>query len=250
MGNESKINLDNVMIAAPCSVGWDNMTGTDTVRHCHECKLNVYNISQLTKFEAEKLLASEAFSQGKVCLTFYRRHDGTILTADCPKGLRRIRSNTPKILRTIAAAAATVFVSSPAPAQAQNETNLKGKPCATTTNQSGPTSGDKTTQSGSLAVPGQAVGGMPVYPGRVMPVKQPQTDTGKASWTAFQHFTAGQEEEAKGNTAGAVAHYTDAKNALKSMKHDAALEQKIKNALKSAQAKLRKEKKAASSKKP
>jgi len=250
MANESKVTLDNLMIAAPCNVGWENMTGTDTVRHCHECKLNVYNISQLTKIEAEKLLASETFRQGKICLTLYRRHDGTILTADCARGLRRIRSHRPKILRTIAAAAATIFVTSPSPAPAQNASKLQGKPCETTINAAEPSRTDKKTQSNSLATYGQGVGGRPVYPGRVMPAVQPHTDTGKASWTAYQHFTAGQEEEAKGNTGAALAHYTDAKNALKAIKHDPALEKKIKNALKSAQTKLRKEKKDASVKKP
>jgi len=78
--------LDGIRVAAPCSADWDAMTGDDRVRHCDECKLDVYNLSGMTRDEAEDLVASRI---GPLCVRFYRRTDGTLLTADCPTGVRR-----------------------------------------------------------------------------------------------------------------------------------------------------------------
>ena len=78
--------LENIRIAAPCPVSWDKMTGDEQVRHCQECKLNVYNLSEMTRREAESLISSR---EGRLCVRFYRRADGTVLTRDCPRGLRK-----------------------------------------------------------------------------------------------------------------------------------------------------------------
>lgn len=80
--------LDNLQIAAPCHVSWDGMTGDERVRLCRSCKLNVYNISEMSKKEAEELINK---SEGRVCVRFYRRKDGTILTNNCPVGLRALQ---------------------------------------------------------------------------------------------------------------------------------------------------------------
>jgi len=85
--------LDNVRIASPCHVSWDDMVGDDRVRFCGQCTKNVYNLSALPQEDAEALLrvarAREAQQGEGVCVRFYRRADGTILTADCPDGARR-----------------------------------------------------------------------------------------------------------------------------------------------------------------
>ena len=85
--------LDNVRIASPCQVNWDDMIGDDRVRFCGQCTKNVYNLSALPQEDAEELLrvarAREAQQGEGVCVRFYRRADGTILTADCPDGARR-----------------------------------------------------------------------------------------------------------------------------------------------------------------
>jgi len=57
------------------------MQGDDRVRHCAECKLNVYNLAALTNAEVEELLANR---EGRLCLRLYQRRDGTFLTQDCP----------------------------------------------------------------------------------------------------------------------------------------------------------------------
>jgi hypothetical protein len=80
--------LDRIQVAAPCSVPWDAMAGDDRVRHCDDCKLDVYNLSGMTRDEAEVLIESRI---GSLCVRFFRRADGTILTADCPTGLKHRR---------------------------------------------------------------------------------------------------------------------------------------------------------------
>ena len=48
--------LANVSVAAPCPADWDSMIGGDCVRFCSQCQLNVYNLSAMSKFEAESLM--------------------------------------------------------------------------------------------------------------------------------------------------------------------------------------------------
>ena len=50
--------LSNVQIASPCSASWENMAGDDQARFCVHCKLHVYNLSSMSKEEAERLLNS------------------------------------------------------------------------------------------------------------------------------------------------------------------------------------------------
>ena len=78
------IPLENVRVAAPCSADWEQMRGDERARFCGQCQLNVYNLSGMTRQEAERLIASR---EGRLCVRFYRRADGTILTKNCPVGL-------------------------------------------------------------------------------------------------------------------------------------------------------------------
>ena len=61
------------------------MTGEERTRHCQACDLNVYNISALSVGEVERLVSTR---EGRTCIRMYRRADGTVLTRDCPVGLR------------------------------------------------------------------------------------------------------------------------------------------------------------------
>lgn len=47
-------------IENPCTYGWENMEGRDTVGFCKECKPNVYNLSYMTEEETTILLESGA----------------------------------------------------------------------------------------------------------------------------------------------------------------------------------------------
>lgn len=78
--------LDDIAIAEPCSASWDDMSGDERVRFCSDCKLNVYNFSAMSRTEAEELVRT---AEGRLCGRFFRRADGTVLTQDCPVGLRR-----------------------------------------------------------------------------------------------------------------------------------------------------------------
>lgn len=80
--------LDNIKVAAPCTADWEQMVGDDRVRHCDQCKLDVYNLSGMTRDEAEALITGRV---GRLCVRFYRRTDGTVLTNDCPVGVTRRR---------------------------------------------------------------------------------------------------------------------------------------------------------------
>jgi hypothetical protein len=75
--------LDGIGVAAPCTADWNAMIGDDRVRHCGACDRDVYNLSGMSRGEAEALIASRV---GPLCVRFYRRTDGTVLTADCPVG--------------------------------------------------------------------------------------------------------------------------------------------------------------------
>lgn len=90
--------LANVRVASPCPANWDEMLGDSRKRFCGQCKLNVYNLSGMTRTEAENLLVN---AEGRLCVRFYRRADGTVLTRDCPVGWRALKR---KISRTATAA--------------------------------------------------------------------------------------------------------------------------------------------------
>jgi hypothetical protein len=98
--------LDDVKIAAPCRASWERMTGNDRVRFCDSCNLNVYNLSGMSKNEAETLVGN---SEGRLCVRFYRRADGTILTKNCPVGLRAVRRRVSRIAGSIVSAVLGFF---------------------------------------------------------------------------------------------------------------------------------------------
>ena len=95
--------LDQVRIAAPCTADWEQMVGNDQVRFCGQCSLNVYNLSELTKGEAEEFIAR---NEGRLCVRYYRRADGSILTRNCPIGVRTLRR---RLSRTAQAASTAVI---------------------------------------------------------------------------------------------------------------------------------------------
>lgn len=80
--------LDGIEIASPCHAGWEDMAGDERSRFCGQCRLNVYNLSAMTRGEAEALVAEK---EGRLCVRFYRRRDGTVLTQNCPVGWQRER---------------------------------------------------------------------------------------------------------------------------------------------------------------
>jgi hypothetical protein len=90
--------LDNIKIASPCNADWELMTGDDRVRHCHSCNKDVFNLSLMSREEAELLMRERT---GGLCVRYFQRQDGTILLDDCKLG-----SNQRRRRRLIVAGAA------------------------------------------------------------------------------------------------------------------------------------------------
>jgi hypothetical protein len=94
MVSTARPKLDLIQIASPCHVSWDEMAGDERQRHCSQCNLNVYNLSEMSREEAEAFLAER---EGRACVGLYRRADGTVITRDCPKGLAAVRAKLVRI---------------------------------------------------------------------------------------------------------------------------------------------------------
>lgn len=108
--------LGSLRIAAPCPASWEGMAGDERVRYCSLCSLNVYNFAEMTREEVRELLVR---TEGRVCARLYRRADGTVLTRDCPTGIRALRR------RASRAAAALVAALLSLPSLAFGGTNCK-----------------------------------------------------------------------------------------------------------------------------
>jgi hypothetical protein len=106
MGPRFSNPLDNVRIAAPCKADWEQMSGDDRRRFCGQCQSNVYNLSSMTRAEAEHLIVN---AEGRLCLRYFRRADGSILTKNCPVGLREIRRRVSYLTRAAVSALLTFF---------------------------------------------------------------------------------------------------------------------------------------------
>jgi len=96
--------LNNIKIASPCVADWNEMYGDSRRRFCGDCKLNVYNLSGMTRHEAETLITNA--EGGRLCVRFYKRADGSVMTKDCPVGWAKVKLRT----RAFATAAFSLFI--------------------------------------------------------------------------------------------------------------------------------------------
>lgn len=101
--------LENLRVASPCPAKWEDMIGDERVRFCGSCAKNVYDLSAMTRSEAEGFVASRSERSEDVCVTFRRRADGRVLTSDCPVGLRRRRRFGLGVVAFAAIAGAAVY---------------------------------------------------------------------------------------------------------------------------------------------
>ncbi len=90
MPTEPLEEIGTLRIASPCTAAWDQMVGDERTRFCARCTKNVYNLQGMTAAEVRQLLKVPRGAQPP-CIRFYTRRDGTVLTADCPVGLARIK---------------------------------------------------------------------------------------------------------------------------------------------------------------
>jgi hypothetical protein len=79
------------------------MTGDERVRHCNSCQLNIYNTAEMTAIEVERLIEQR---EGRLCIRLLRRADGTVITRDCPVGLRAMRK---RLARSVGATLSLIF---------------------------------------------------------------------------------------------------------------------------------------------
>jgi hypothetical protein len=86
--SKNSFSLELLDVKSPCTFSWDKMQGDERVRFCPECRLSVYNVSAMAFGEISQLIRQK---QGRLCIRFARRADGTVVTLDYrrTRGLRR-----------------------------------------------------------------------------------------------------------------------------------------------------------------
>lgn len=171
--------LDDIRVASPCHERWDAMTGDEQVRHCARCDKNVFNLSAMTREAAEHLVREK---EAKLCVRYFRRADGTILTADCPVGVRRKRvalvaaAGTAAALATAAFATLTARMGEPAQPDVAPVAGRVALPIATSPlPYPAPFNGPVSANPGSETVQGQMeMGDMPAPTPRSEPTNRPR----------------------------------------------------------------------------
>lgn len=98
----SKQLLDRVSIGTPCQTDWAAMSGDERVRYCGQCEKHVYNLSQMTRQQAEALLVK---TNGNLCVRFERCPDGSILTIEQSLSLPRFNHRFLRIASATVSAA-------------------------------------------------------------------------------------------------------------------------------------------------
>lgn len=99
-----------IKVASPCKRDWAKMAGDEKVRACADCQMNVYNLSAMSEAEARQLVEAR---EGRVCVRFFMRPDGTALTRDCPVGVSRKRRTVGASLAAAVSLFALPFVGPP-----------------------------------------------------------------------------------------------------------------------------------------
>jgi hypothetical protein len=98
--------LSHVRIAAPCPADWERMRGNERVRFCDGCSMNVYNLSNMAKKDAEALILN---TEGRLCVRYYSRADGSIIIENCPVGLRALKRRVSGFSRAVVSSVLSFF---------------------------------------------------------------------------------------------------------------------------------------------
>ena len=115
MSSDTDTSLDvrdlmkRAYVAAPCPVKWEDMKGDEKRRLCAQCDCYVLKATQMTDEEVTEAITRAASGQ-RVCMQFYKRADGTILTKNCPVGVAAMRARAGRFVRWAAGAVAAVPV--------------------------------------------------------------------------------------------------------------------------------------------
>lgn len=73
------MRLSTLRIAEPCHADWGAMSGDARARHCEHCRLQVIDLSELSRAEAEDLLARGG-PGGRLCVRYTQDAAGEVLT--------------------------------------------------------------------------------------------------------------------------------------------------------------------------
>jgi hypothetical protein len=111
--------LDRIQIKKPCDSDWDSMIGNDQVRFCEHCALTVHDLSQMTRKRARRLIAK---SNGRLCVRYTRRPDGSLVTKAVPQKLFRIGRRASRI--AAGAFSATLSLSGAVTVNARERSNV------------------------------------------------------------------------------------------------------------------------------
>src|SRR3954454_7928386 len=98
--------LENIRIASPCPANWDEMFGNERMRFCSECKLNVYNLSGMSRKAAEDLVAKD---EGRLFVRYFQRKDDTVITQNCPVGWAKVKARAKVYVTPVFSLMMTLF---------------------------------------------------------------------------------------------------------------------------------------------
>lgn len=116
--------LDHVRVASPCAESWDEMAGDNEVRWCSHCRRSVHNLTQLTRSQAESLVAR---SQGRLCVRYEsRRDDSSMLFKERGFSVRGVGRRA----SLAAGAALAAFLGLSTSAGAQQKDTYQSKACS------------------------------------------------------------------------------------------------------------------------
>jgi hypothetical protein len=73
------ICLEQIEIEQNCPASWNRMEGNDVARFCDHCEKHVYDLSAMTRTDAERLVCEKA---GNLCAQFRRDPTGEVMTLD------------------------------------------------------------------------------------------------------------------------------------------------------------------------
>jgi hypothetical protein len=141
--------LDNIQIQKNCSADWQQMIGNDQMRFCKECNKQVYNLSAMTRRQAEALIVA---SKGNLCVRLNKQADGTTLTADELVTLPAPSYNLNRRASPIAGAVVSAILAvSPCLAAQTNFHNITG---ASVFSENGETKASAKSQGGAFGLKG------------------------------------------------------------------------------------------------
>lgn len=72
-----KYTLENFEVPKPCSMNWDEMKGNEEIRHCDNCQHQIYNLSEMPKRRALKVLNQP---NEKVCVSYLQDENNQVIT--------------------------------------------------------------------------------------------------------------------------------------------------------------------------